>query len=183
MNTLTGLLLLFFMSFSVLLSKPGNQEKVSKEFERIISTPCSIDEYIHTDSIRSLKYIKNIEKKYSFKFNKYKNDKKSNSHDYIYISQIADVSWSIWIAIGSQGIEHITETWQTKNATKLYKKLYETVRIMYPTWGDPVDQTNEFYVWDGNEFGCGTAMITLVNDKFNNFVSRRVDFGNKMPFF
>ena len=176
MKTITCFFILFVFSLSGLLSKPVKQEKLAKEVERIISIPCSIDEYIHTDSIRSLKYIKNIEKKYSFKFSKYKNDKKSNSHDYIYISQIADVSWSIWIAIGSQGMEHITETWQTKNATKLYNKLYETVRIMYPTWGDPVDQTNDFYVWDGNEFGCGTAMITLINDKTNNFVSRRVEF-------
>ena len=23
--------------------------------------------------------------------------------------------WSLWIAVGSKGISHITETWQTKN--------------------------------------------------------------------
>lgn len=179
MKTITGFFILFVFSFSGLLSKPVKQEKLAKEVERIISIPCSIEEYIYKDSIRSLKYIKTLEKRYSFSFSKFKNDRKSNSHDYVYISQIGDVSWSIWIAIGNQGIEHITETWQTKNITKLYKKLYETVRIMYPTWGDPEDQTNEFFMWDGTEYGCGTAMITLINDENNTFVSRRTDFSIK----
>ena len=165
----------FFLSLNVLIAKPKfNKEKLSQEIERIISTPCSISD-IYADTTKTKRFIKQLEKKYSFSFKRYESRKK-DTYDYVFLSQQGNVLWSIWLSISKSGIEHITETWQTVSTVILHTNFYKSVRVMYPKWSDPVEEHNDFYMWDGSDYGCGSAMITMINDSTNSFVSRRLEF-------
>ena len=52
---------------------------------------------------------------------------------------------------------------------------------MYKSLGNPTEISDDdlWFLWDRNKKNCGMIMITMVKDKANSFVSRRLDLQNK----
>lgn len=171
------LFLLLLHSVEVFSKPLSTKETIMRKLQKIMTSPCSIDlEKPARDSIEAIKFINNVSKECNVKFDKV-NFSKVNS-DYIIVFKKKEVTWSLWISVGKNGLKHLTETWQTKNDSFLRKKFFESFSETLDSWGDPSEENEDetWFSWDKKEYGCGMMMLTYEYSKKYTLVSRRLEF-------
>lgn len=171
------LFLLLLQSIEVFSKPITAQESIMRKLQKIMTSPCSIDlEKPARDSVEAIKFINNVSKECNIKFDKV-NFSKVNS-DYIIVFKKKEVTWSLWISVGKNGLKHLTETWQTKNDSFLRKRFFESFSETLDTWGDPSEENEDetWFSWDKEEYGCGVMMLTYEYSKKYTLVSRRLEF-------
>jgi len=179
MKFISSILLLLLLSISPMYSK-NTEAKYDNLFD-IVNTymtfPCIKDlEYPARDSIQAIKFLRELSKKTGIKLRNIKR-KNNKENEFIITHKDKKFTWSLWVEVGSKGISHITETWQTKNEGLLRKKFFETFSVSFDYWGDPTEENEDdtWFAWDKNEYGCGKLMVTLEYSTYT-FVSRRIEF-------
>lgn len=174
-----GVILFLLLLHSVeVFSKPlSTKETIMRKIQKFMTSPCIIDlEKPARDSIETIKFINNVSKECNVKFDKV-NFSKVNS-DYIIVFKKKEVTWSLWISVGKNGLKHLTETWQTKNDSFLRKRFFESFSETLDSWGDPSEENEDetWFSWDKKEYGCGMMMLTYEYSKKYTLVSRRLEF-------
>lgn len=179
MKYLSSILLLLLLSIAPTYSK-NTEAKYDTLFNVIntyMTSPCIKDlELPARDSIRALDFLHELSKKTGTKLRNIKR-KNNKENEFIITHKSKVYAWSLWIAVGSKGISHITETWETRNEGLLRKKFFETFSVSYDNWGEPSEENedNSWFSWDKNEYGCGKLMVTIEYNKYT-FTSRRIEF-------
>jgi len=76
---------------------------------------------------------------------------------------------------------HLTETWQSRNQKFLRPKLFLILKGMYETIGQPthVIEHDYWFMWDLHMKNCGIYLLTMVENRENSFVTRRLGFQNE----
>lgn len=172
-------ILLFLLTFSSLYSKntSANYNNLVKTVNRYMTSPCIKElENPARDSMQAIKFVRELAKKSGLKLTKIKTKSlKDKSFLLSYKDKVYD--WSLWVSIGSKGISHITEIWQTTNEGPLRKKFFHIFSDTFDSWGNPTEEIEDesFFSWDKHEYGCGKLMVTIEYDKYT-FVSRRLEF-------
>lgn len=181
MKFLSSIFLLSLLSILQLYSK-NTEDKYDNFFDIVntyMTSPCIKDlEYPARDSIQAIEFLRDLSKKTRIKLRNIK--RKNNKENEFIISHKGKVyAWSLWVAVGSKGISHITETWQTRNEGLLRKKFFEAFSLSFDSWGDPTEENEDdtWFAWDKNEYGCGKLMVTLEYSTYT-FVSRRIEFSS-----
>lgn len=179
MKYLSSILLFLLLSISPMYSK-NTDAKYDILFDLVdtyMNFPCIKDlECPARDSIQAIEFLRDLSKKTGIKLRNIK--RKNNKENEFIITHKGKVfAWSLWVAVGSKGISHITETWQTRNEGLLRKKFFETFSVSFDNWGDPTEENEDstWFSWDKNEFGCGKLMVTLEYSTYT-YVSRRIEF-------
>lgn len=179
MKTLLNTIALIILTALTLSGQPS--KRLQNKIKVILSEPCSKEiELIKDDSIKSAEYIRKIEKEIGLQFETYSNKQSSEigTTDYVLLIPGKSITWSIWFSLGSKGIRHITETWQSTSELLLQTKLYESMKqtMIKKGYFDEVNEEQTFFVWNKNSLNCNKTMVTIVRDKGAPFVSRRTDY-------
>ena len=179
MKYISSIILLVVLSLCPMYSKntKANYDYLFKVVNTYMTSPCIKDlESPARDSIQAIAFLRDLSKKTGVKLIKVKR-KNSKETEFIIYHKYKKYEWSLWIAVGSKGISHITETWQTKNEGLLRTKLFFIFSDSYYSWGDPTEENedNTWFSWDKHEYGCGKLMVTLEYSTYT-FVSRRIEF-------
>jgi hypothetical protein len=179
MKYISSIILLFFLSLFPVYAKDtkSKYDYFFKVVNTYMTSPCIKDlENPARDSIQAIAFLRDLSKKTGVKLIKVKRNNSKEKEFIIYHKDKA-YEWSLWVAVGSKGISHITETWQTKNEELLNQKLFHVLLDSYDSWGYPTEENedNTWVSWDKNKYGCGKLIVTLEYSTYT-FVSRRIDF-------
>lgn len=153
--------------------------KLDLKLKKIFNESC-LDSIKYSKS-NSINFIKTLEKETGCNFNISLSEEDEKTLECVTILKHKDKMWSIWISINDKGLAHITETWETKDLSFLKTKFFFILKDMYKSLGNPTEISDDdlWFLWDRNKKNCGMIMITMVKDKANSFVSRRLDLQNK----
>ncbi len=114
------------------------------------------------------RYIKSLEKRSQRVF-------QSLDVGLVMIVPRRDMTYTLWIERDSLGIRHITEAWYYKDTNQLDDRYSQMLGQMLDNRGEPQEDAWDYAMWDPQQ-NCGQAMIVLVQEKKEQFITRRVWF-------
>ncbi len=181
MHHLIKLLLVVFLSYS---GYAGENEgaRLSLRLNKFFSSTCLPElSSVKNSKKETIKFIEKLQRETGCQFDKSISIEDGKTIEYVAILKADDIIWSVWFSVNDSGMIHLTETWQSRNQKFLRPKLFLTLKGMYETLGNPthVIEHDYWFMWDLPMKNCGIYLLTMVENRENSFVTRRLGFQNE----
>ena len=164
---------LFLLLLLLIPATSFSQPKISLEslVAQVYEQPCDLPLMeASQDTLVAKRYLKTLEKRTGRIFQR-------TEVGYILLIPRRLGTYTLWVQMDSLGIRHMTEAWYIDNDTQLSQKYADLLGNMLDGRGEPVEDASDYALWESyRDPNCGSAMVVLVKDRSQRFISRRVWF-------